>query len=432
MSVDLRGVVSQRVAAEFKRFPNIDPTPLLVDSLDHRDAGLARAIDHAIHRRWYSLSTVIAHASSRKLHTLDSPVGAALLVGAAQLLLLDRIPDHAAIHSAVDWIKTKGERPRAAGFVNAVLRTITRFRGEKISGCSTGNPKHFLRGDGTSWNFSESVFEDDIATQLGFSKKAWKRLLEELGQDCALEVAMNSLVEPPIIVTSPLEDSLPDSILPHELDGFGIIPPEVDLSELFKSNKNLRVQDPTSAKSLSLAASLQPRRVLDLCAGRGTKTKQLRSLFPDAMIGATEPNEGRRASLLEIAEEYSIEVFTPETEGPTEPFDLVLVDVPCSNSGVFARRPEAKYRYNKATIDSVVELQRTILSEATEVLQARGHLLYATCSIDDDENETQANWLTTKHKLYGCDQIRTLPSGHPSSDPATWHDGGFASLLQAT
>ena len=108
MSADLRGVVSQRIAAEFKRFPSIDPTPLLVDSLDYRDAGLARAIDHAVHRRWYSLSTVIAHASSRKLHTLDSPVGATLLVGAAQLLLLDRIPDHAVIHSAVDWIKTKG------------------------------------------------------------------------------------------------------------------------------------------------------------------------------------------------------------------------------------------------------------------------------------------------------------------------------------
>ena len=319
-----------------------------------------------------------------------------------------------------------------AGFVNAVLRTITRFRGEKVSSCTTGNPKHFLRGDGTSWNFSESVFEDDIATQLGFSKKSWKRMLEELGQDIALEVAMNSLVEPPIIVTCPPEDSLPDSILPHELHGFGIVPPEVDLSELFISNKNLRVQDPTSAKSLSLVESLQPQRVLDLCAGRGTKTKQLRSLFPNAMIGATEPNDSRRASLLEIADEYSIKVFTPETEGPTEPFDLVLVDVPCSNSGVFARRPEAKYRYNKATIDSVIELQRTILSEATEVLQARGHLLYATCSIDDAENEAQANWLTTKRKLYGCDQIRTLPSGQPNSDPATWHDGGFATLLQAT
>tara|TARA_B100000959_G_scaffold284540_1_gene356492 strand:+ start:1608 stop:2906 length:1299 start_codon:yes stop_codon:yes gene_type:complete len=432
MESDPRGVVTQRIASQFKRFPSIDPTPLLVDELDSRDAGLARAIDHAIHRRWYSLSTVIAHASSRKLHKLDAPVGAVLLVATAQLLLLDRIPDHAVIHGAVEWIKSTSERPRAASFVNAVLRKITRFRGEKISNGIAGNPEHFLRGDGSSWQFTESVFDDDIATQLGFSIKSWARMVEEFGHDSALNIALNSLVEPPIIVTCPHEQSLPDTVLPHSIDGFGVVPHEVSLSNLFDTSKNLRVQDPTSAKSLALASSLNPQRILDLCAGRGTKTKQLRSMFPDAMIGATEPNEIRRASLLELADEYSIEVFTPETTGPTEPFDLVLVDVPCSNSGVFARRPEAKYRYNKKHIDSVVELQRTILGEAIEVLQSRGHLLYATCSIDDYENEAQANWLSDKKNLYGCDQIRTLPFGKPGSDPTSWHDGGYAALLQAT
>jgi 16S rRNA (cytosine967-C5)-methyltransferase len=432
MESDPRGVVTQRIASQFKRFPSIDPTPLLVDGLSGRDAGLARAIDHAIHRRWYSLSTVISHASSRKLHKLDAPVGAVLLVATAQLLLLDRIPDHAVIHGAVEWIKASGQRPRAAGFVNAVLRKITRFRGEQISNGSAGNPNHFLRGDGNSWKFTEPVFDNDIATQLGFSTKSWARLVEEFGNEYALYIALNSLVEPPIIVTCPNEQSLPETILPHSIDGFGVVPHELSLSELFDTHKHLRVQDPTSAKSLSLASSLKPQRILDLCAGRGTKTKQLRSMFPDAMIGATEPNEVRRASLLEIADDYSIEVFTPETSGPTEPFDLVLVDVPCSNSGVFARRPEAKYRYYKKQMDSVVELQRTILSEAIEVLQSRGHLLYATCSIDDAENEEQANWLSTKRNLYGCDQIRTLPSGEPGSEPTSWHDGGYATLLQAT
>ena len=432
MSDDPRSVVTKRIAAEFKRFPSLDPTPLLVDNLDSRDAGLARAIDHAIHRRWYSLSTVISHASSRQIHKLDPAVGATLLVATAQLLLLDRIPDHAVIHNAVEWVKSKGEHPRAAGFVNAVLRKITRFRGEKIESGTIGNPYHFVRGDGSAWECTEPLFENDIATQTGFSQNSWKRMLEDLGEEFAIELATNSIVEPPIIVTCPSSSSLPESVIPHSIEGFGVVPSIVDLKELFASHQDLRVQDPTSALSLSLASSLQPQRILDLCAGRGTKTKQLRSMFPDAIIGATEPNDVRRASLLEIADDYSIEVFTPESQGPTEPFDLVVVDAPCSNSGVFARRPEAKYRYNKKSVDSVVELQRSILSEATEVLQPRGHLLYATCSIDDAENESQAHWLATKQKLYGCDQIRTLPSGKPGSDPTTWHDGGFATLLQAT
>jgi 16S rRNA (cytosine967-C5)-methyltransferase len=431
MSADPRGVVTQRVAAEFKRFPNIDATPLLVDSLDARDGGLARAIDHAIHRRWYSLSTVIAHASSRKLHKLDPPVGAVLLVATAQLLVLDRIPDHAVIHSAVEWIKTIGERPRAGGFVNAVLRKITRFRGEKIQAGSIGNPHHFVRGDGSAWEFTEPVFEDDLATQVGFSQKSWKHLTDEFGLEEATVIASNSLVEPPIIVTCPPDCTLPSSIIPHAVEGFGVVPSDVDLIDLFTLIPELRVQDPTSANALSLLTSLQPQRILDLCAGRGTKTKQLRAMFPDAMIGATEPNDARRASLLDLATDYNIEVFTPESEGPTEPFDVVLVDAPCSNSGVFARRPEAKYRYNKKTLDSVIELQRSILKEAVEVLQPRGFLLYATCSIEDSENEHQAHWLASKCGLVGCEQIRTMPSGQPSSDPTNWHDGGFATLLQA-
>ena len=432
MKVEPRSVVSQRIAAEFKRFPSIDPTPLLVDFLDARDAGLARAIDHAIHRRWYTLSTVISHASSRMLHKLDPPVGATLLVATAQLFLLDRIPDHAVIHSAVEWVKSTGERPRAAGFVNAVLRTITRFRGEKIEKGIVGNPHHFIRGDGSAWECTEPIFEDDIATQTGFSQKSWKRLQEELGPELAMEIATNSIVEPPIIVTCPSHCNLPEDVIPHDIEGFGVVPPSKQLNEVFAFNTKIRVQDPTSAKSLSLAETLQPNRILDLCAGRGTKTKQLRAMFPNAMIGATEPNDARRASLLDIAKEFDIMVFTPDTSGPSEPFDLVVVDAPCSNSGVFARRPEAKYRYNKKSIDSVVELQRSILNEATEVLQSRGHLLYATCSVDDAENETQAHWLATKKKLYGCDQIRTLPSGQPGSEHTAWHDGGYATLLQAT
>ena len=427
-----RSVVTQRIAAEFKRFPNIEQTPLFVENLDARDASLARAIDHAIHRRWYSLSTVIAQASSRNLHNLDAPVGATLLVGTAQILLLDRIPDHAVIHDAVEWIKSSGNQPRAAGFVNAVLRKITRFRGEKIAIGTAGNPNHFLKGDGSAWDLTLPIFEDDVATQTGFSQLSWKRLQDEFGIDAAKDIALNSIVEPPIIVTCPSQSTLPECVIPHRIDGFGIVPPEIDLSTIFASTPNLRVQDPTSAASLSLASSLQPNRILDLCAGRGTKTKQLRSMFPSAMIGATEPNDIRRTSLLEISDEYDIEVFTPDASGPNEPFDLVLVDAPCSNSGVFARRPEAKYRSNKKSLESVVDLQRSILKEAVEVLQTRGHLLYTTCSIDDIENKGQANWLSTKQKLNGCDQIEVLPSGQPGSNPITWHDGGYATLLQST
>ncbi|HIN09703.1 MAG TPA: hypothetical protein EYM64_03910, partial [Phycisphaerales bacterium] len=92
---DARDVVTKRIASEFKRFPNIGLKKLDVADLIGRDAALARAIDHAIRRRWITLSTLISHASTRETQELDAPVGAVLLVATAQLFQLDRIPDHA-------------------------------------------------------------------------------------------------------------------------------------------------------------------------------------------------------------------------------------------------------------------------------------------------------------------------------------------------
>ena len=427
---DARHVVTHRICSEFKRFPNISMKPLDVSSLDSREASLARAIDHAVHRRWISLTTLIGHASNRIVHKLDAPVGATLLVATAQLMLLDRIPDHAVINCAVDWVRKNGH-PRATGFVNAVLRKITRLRSEIIETGVAGESDHFLRGDGSAWKLVEPVFKDSIDFQTGFSRKSWTRLVHEFGEKTATEIAVGSIAEAPIIVTAPENENLPDTVLQHDDSRFGVVPQNVDLANLFMSQPMLRAQDPTSANSLDLVKDLNPRRILDVCAGRGTKTKQLRALFPDAMIAATEPNDVRRAFLEELAPEIDVIVYKPNTDGPTEPFDLVVADVPCSNSGVFARRPEARFRYDKKHIDSLVELQQEILQDARSILQNKGHLLYATCSIDQAENTNQVAWLTSKQRMKFLVENSTMPSGYPGSDPTLWHDGGFAALLQA-
>ena len=112
-------------------------------------------------------------------------------------------------------------------------------------------------------------------------------------------------------------------------------------------------------------------------------------------------------------------------------FDLVVVDAPCSNSGVFSRRPEARYRYDKKHIDSLIELQREILQDARSVMQNKGYLLYATCSIDPAENASQLEWLVHHQRLELVSEKTTFPSGHPGSEPTKWHDGGFVALLKA-
>jgi 16S rRNA (cytosine967-C5)-methyltransferase len=416
---DARHVVTHRICSEFKRFPNIGMKPLDVSSLDGREASLARAIDHAVHRRWISLTTLIGHASNRIVHKLDAPVGATLLVATAQLMLLDRIPDHAVINCAVDWVRRNGH-PRATGFVNAVLRNITRLRDEIVDEGIAGDAHHFLRSDGSAWVLNEPVFKDSIDYQTGFSRDR-----------IATEIAVASIAEAPIIVTVPEGELLPEDVLPHEDARFGIVPQGVDLAVLFFEQPLLRAQDPTSGTSLDLVQDMHPQRILDVCAGRGTKTKQLRGLFPNAMIAATEPNDVRRAFLDEIATDLGITVYAPGLDGPNEPFDLVVVDAPCSNSGVFSRRPEARYRYDKKHIDSLVELQQEILQDARSVMQSKGHLLYATCSIDPAENKAQVEWLVHHQRLELVSEKTIMPSGFPGSDSTKWHDGGYVALLRA-
>mgnify|MGYP001258540724 CR=1 FL=1 len=424
-----RSIVTQRIASLYKKFPDFEFTPLLVDGLTERDAALARAIDHAILRRWLSLTTLIDHATDRNVRQLDSTVGATLLVAAAQLMLMDRIPDHAIIHNAVEWLKTESKHSRATGFVNAVLRKIVKLRGKLVSKYDLNNPAHFIRKDGTAFELTVSIFKEGIGQQAGFESPSWSLLCSTLGEEKARHIALNSLVEAPKIVTIPQGMFLPEGITPHSKPLCGILENNIDIALLLKKYPNARIQDPTPMESLEICKMLRPKRILDVCAGRGTKTKQLRSMFPDAFIGATEPNDKRRESLCSISKELGITVYQQGVSGPNEPFDLVVVDVPCSNSGVFARRPEAKYRYKQNKIDSLVALQREILNDSFQILHERGHLIYTTCSIDHRENEEQKNWLIKNKKLKCISSMLTLPNNTPGECPSNWHDGGFSAMF---
>lgn len=427
---DARGVACANIAKAFKRFPDLDPPSLACDDLDQRDASLARAIDRAVRRRWLTLVAVIEHASNRPFVTLEPAVAASLLVGTAQLLLFDRLPDHAVIDCTVEWVRHGGKRPRATGFVNAVLRKVVKLRGSLEQTGEIANECHLPRSDGSWWYLTAPVFKT-IAPQFGFSKKIWQRVEKQLGDEQARLFAQNAIAEPPLIVTS---ETLPECVIPHEQHNFGVVPTSLgmNVADLIEQSDGLRVQDPTSGTSLSLLRWMEqtPQRILDLCAGRGTKTKQLRTLFPNAMIGATEPNDVRRASLQEIAGEFDFTVYVPDGDGPTEPFDLIVADVPCSNSGVFARRPEAKYRYDEKYIASLVELQQSIIRDGVAVLHKGGYFLYATCSVDREENGSQVAWMKRKRHLSLIEQSSTMPCGSPKTEPTSWHDGGFAALLQ--
>jgi 16S rRNA (cytosine967-C5)-methyltransferase len=205
----------------------------------------------------------------------------------------------------------------------------------------------------------------------------------------------------------------------------------------------MRVQDPTAASTVGVLERLardasmpksvrEPSLVVDLCAGRGTKTKQLAALYPNATILATDPEESRFESLAKLRERHpNIKPLSPQSvfREAAGRADILLLDVPCSNSGVLARRPEARYRFSKARTQSVLELQQRIADPAIGLVAPGGVTLYATCSIERAENEAQAKRLAQRFGLATILERTILPECQPGDAPARYRDGGYHALL---
>jgi 16S rRNA (cytosine967-C5)-methyltransferase len=171
---------------------------------------------------------------------------------------------------------------------------------------------------------------------------------------------------------------------------------------------------------------------VDLCAGQGTKTRQLAAVFPTAGIIATDVDGARYRTLADFwrgNERVRVLPIDDAIRDASGRADLVLLDVPCSNTGVLARRVEAKYRCGRAQLDRLIAIQRQIIDRAVPLLSPSGRLLYSTCSIDADENHDQAEWAHQRHGLAIASTSSLLPRGLPGDDPTTYHDGSFSAVL---
>jgi 16S rRNA (cytosine967-C5)-methyltransferase len=195
---------------------------------------------------------------------------------------------------------------------------------------------------------------------------------------------------------------------------------------------SVRVQDPSAAAAVGATAPLQPRCIIDYCAGVGTKTRQLAALHHDAEIIATDVNERRfetlRATFANhprvcVVEHSSIMSCAGRA-------DLLVLDVPCSNTGVLARRFEAKYRFSATSLNDLTQVQRQIIADALPLLADDGRLLYSTCSLEAEENERQAEWIIKWHRLRTASASRRRPSGEPGGPPRHYQDGGYFALLE--
>jgi 16S rRNA (cytosine967-C5)-methyltransferase len=413
-----------------RRLPGWPPEPLLrprpqrLD--DPRDAALADQLLFGIIQNLLLLQHLVAHYSGRSLKSIDPLVQKILVVGLYQLRFLQRIPPSAAVNEAVNQAKRFG-RTKAAGFINAVLRKATRELPPPLPDRQSDPAAYAERA-------------------LSHPRELFTRLAALLGPEAALSFCEHDNREPPLIVRlspgiTPGQLESPGLMLrPHEQPNLFVVEGAKRLHLAEWSRRGLaQAQDPTAAAVVPEACPVEPgQRVLDRCAGLGTKTMQLlQRAGPTGHVVAMDPNADRCRRLRDLLAERNIpNVTIYESDALAKVpalidslFDLVLIDAPCSNSGVLPRRPEARYAQSASALRSLEKLQIGILTDTAPHVRPGGFLVYSTCSVWSDENQSQVqSFLEADFHFTLLHEQSMLPSMIP--DPTHYHDGGYRATLR--
>lgn len=428
------------------RFPDLGIEEINArGDLQPLDAAFTRAIYGTVMRRWLSIEFLVGRGLNRSFEEMKPEIKAALLAAGAQMVFMDRVPTYGAVNEAVYWVKQAAGKP-ASGLVNAVLRRLSELIGEDDEQTyrdtwSDARDEVPLE-DGRALVLKDLVFPPDAVNRLGLATSCPPPLLRAWAKDHDLpemrRLALHGIVQPPVILnTAHAKSELPDFCTPHVVPGHHHYRgPHADLSTILASRRDIWVQDPASSLAVGSVTDLKPGVVIDACAGLGTKTRQLRAAFPDAEIFATDIDVLRWNTLSKIfAEDEQVRVIPfKELMENAGRADLVLLDVPCSNTGVLARRPEARYRYSANRREELTAMQRQIIADAIPLLRdgpgGRGRILYSTCSLDSAENEQQAKWAAQWHDFDLSRERRRRPEGGPGEPPERYSDGAYAMLLE--
>jgi len=451
--------VHNALAAQARVFPAFDLTPLDTKSLNERDSAFAHAVYDAALRRWITLAYLIEQYTPRPFRENEPATQAALLSGAAQMVLLDKVPPHAAINESVEWIKL-ADRASVGGFVNAVLRKVGTLvavvdnagelpRRTYREGYS-GRADEIPLADGQSLALRAAVLPEDPLMRLAVATSHPSSLIRHwartIGPEKATKLALHSVCEAPTVLCTAYDTQLlPDSCSPHDLPGSHIFEgSREELSNLLSTRRNIWVQDAASSGAVARLRAHLDRDgtdtigdglIIDLCAGQGTKTRQLAAAFPNARIIAADPAPLRSRALATATQHlgnrvkiYALsELQQTMFQGSAA---VVLLDVPCTNSGVLARRIEARYRFDEDQTERLVATQREIITAGVRLLAPDGVLCYSTCSIDQAENSGQVEWIISRGGFKPVESEVTMPLGQPGQSPLVYHDGAFSAILR--
>lgn len=311
---------------------------------------------------------------------------ALLYVGAAQILYMPDVPDFAAVSETVDAAKAC-ENPSIAKVVNGVLRNVIRRCEE----------------------FEKMIADAPLEERESFPTALVRRWERRFGAENAARLCEwhNTPAETFLARRDGSFVKLERGQRVEDVPGY--------------AEGDFIVQDPGTRLAVELLDPKEGERILDACAAPGGKTVQI--AWRGASVVACEVNPKRRRRLEENLARLKLGVeVIPELPAP-QMFDKVLVDAPCSNTGVLRRRPDARWNWNEEKLAALVKLQADILDACASRVAPGGVLVYSTCSNEPEENEAQVTAFLARHPDF------SLAESRESIPFESGTDGAFAARL---
>ena len=357
---------------------------LAESAMSGRDRALCAYLFYGTVENLMLIDCLLAGASRYRLKKIHPRVLAILRVAVFQILFAEKLPLHAVLNEAVNAVRRV--LPKAAGFANAVLRSLSRYRTEPPQIGET-DP---VRRLSILYSHPEEITGLLYRT---FGEKDTEAYLRYDNSAPPAEIRVNRLK----CSESELEEAFAGEntdLRAAGLPGFYTLAGQREIASFDAFRKGwFTVQSRASALSVLLGAPREGEFVIDLCAAPGGKSFFAAELMRDTgTVLARDLYPARTDLIREGASRLGIRSIRAETRDATEEdpemrgrADLVIADVPCSGLGVIAKKPDVRYK-SMEDIEELPELQLRILRRAGEAVRPGGRVIYSTCTVNPAEN----------------------------------------------
>jgi 16S rRNA (cytosine967-C5)-methyltransferase len=419
-------------------------TPL--ERVEHDDgahdpaAARARDLFLGVRRHLFTIDAVLARYIAKGLARVEPRLLEALRLGAFQILYEPEVPRPLVVASTVMLAGTSSKK---RGFLNAVLRRLAGEAAPEPASVPVRASDCVITGRASLVRFPEAVlpdFESDLVAYFcaQYGQTAWfvETLLRDAGD--AIDSLLLALMLPlPVAVrVNRLRTDVVGAEAALRASGASVLRSFADVLEIrvpgsiadcppFREGL-LTVQDLVASEVARFVGAEAGERILDLCAGSGGKSTHLAEISGGAAeIVAADVSERQLARLAENVTRLGTPGIRPLLLGGTAftdlpPFDRVLVDVPCSNSGVLMKRVAARYRLDEKTVLALARKELDLLERGATCVKPGGVLVYSTCSILPQENRAVVERFVAR-----TGGAFTLEESRLSLPHVTGRDGGF-------